>query len=526
MRAKRPKIAAAIFVAALMSTSSVSVNGDPFTRDRVETIIAWIGTHPGPVEQVLRIAFAEEIRKEGVDFKPDTNDQRMLAVNGATDAELLAIRESYRETPFTLAQLKNALEVISDESIDSAVREKVISDIERRGVDFKVDGKIEKELAALRADEVFIASVKKGYRGTDFHASWAEVGETLFAIDVNPVNGRVYVASLGKLAKLWLITPGSSEAVKAADLFENRVPSEVIVDPVANRVVVPIRGDKKVLTIGGSVPEVKFLALATDILGGLAVDPVAGELYTSLFALKAAGPATLGFQAQVPDREESGIDALDLATGSEKRMIVGELVREIVVDPNRKKIFALFNKGLAIVDARDGSVQTKLVIGDHPCGLALNQMTRDVFVGDCVSKRIFRVDSGGSLASSFTSRVMPEQLFADPVSGRLFWVSRDGLAWSDFAGKEISSYTEGFSYSGDLPDVTERVVALDPMRNRAFAVAAGNRNLVVIEDGKSEVRTLSLPAAANGYLALNPVSGELYVPLENGNVAIVREGAP
>ncbi|MCO6512127.1 MAG: hypothetical protein J5I65_15180 [Aridibacter famidurans] len=490
------------------------------------SVLSWIGTHPAPVEQVLRIALAEEIRKQGVDFKPDTNDQRMLAVSGATNAELLAVRESFRETPFTLAQVKNALEVISDGSVDRAVREKVIADIERRGVDFRVDGQIERDLGALSADEVFIASVMKGYRGTDFHAGWVEVAEDLYAIDVNPVTGRVYVASNGKPGSLWLITPGNSQVSKAADIFDDRVPSIVLVDPVSNLVIVPVPGDRKVITIGGSVPEVKFLALAADILGGVAVDPVAGYLYTTLFVLKGAGAAVQGYQTPVPVPEESGINSVGLRTGSQRRMVVGELVREIAVDPLRRKILALFDKGVAIIDARDGSVQKKVVIGNRPCGLVLNLVAGDAFAGDCGSRRIFRIGYDGALEGSFPASEMSEEMFVDPVSKRLFWVSRDGLAWSDFEGKDISSYKKGFAFTGDLPDVTKRSVAVDPLRSRAFAVAAGNKELLVIEDGKSEVRTLSLPGPPNGYLALNPASGELYVPLENGNVAIVREGAP
>ncbi|QQS40460.1 MAG: hypothetical protein IPM63_13970 [Acidobacteriota bacterium] len=527
MRTGAAKRSTAIALTVLLSLAAVtSVQSRPFSRERLVKVLSWIGTHPVPVSQVLRIAFAEEIRKQGVDFKPDTNDQRMFAVSGATNAELLAIRESYRESPFTLAQIKNALEVISDGSVDRAVREKVIADIERRGVDFRVDGQIERDLGALRADEVFVASVMKGYRGTDFHAGWVEVGESLHAIDVNPVSGRVYVASTGKPGTLWLITPGNNQVSKAADIFENRVPSIVVVDPVSNLVILPLPGDRKVITIGGSVPEVKFLALAADIVGGVAVDPVAGRIYTTLFVQKGAGAAVQGYQAQVPVPEESGIISADLSTGSQRSIVVGEFVREIDVDPLRRKILALFDKGVAIVDARDGSVQRKVVIGNQPCGLVLNLVAGAAFAGDCGARRIFRIGYDGALEGSFPTSAMPEELFVDPVSNRLFWVSRDGLAWSDFDGREISSFTNGFTYSGDLPDVTKRGVAVDPLRNRAFAVAARNKDLIVIEDGRSEVRTLSLPGPPNGYLALNPATGHLYVPLENGNVAIVREGAP
>lgn len=515
-----------LLVTLIASSTAISVNARPFSRQRLERTLTWIRSQPEPVEQALRTALADEIRKRGVEFQFNRDVERYLAMAGARSLEMLAVRESYRDSPFTLNQVKNAVEKIYGKTTDREIRAKVVGDLRRRGVEFRVDADVEKQLTSLGADEVLIAELMKGYRGTEYSAGWIEIGESVTAIGVDAATGKVYVAGGSEPSKLWSILRSDNKAVKISELFQDRISSILYVDPVSKRVIVPAGGSEKVLTFGEALPDKKTFEVKYTILTGISLDPLETSLYLPQLVQKGAGPAYNGYRAVTSVPKDSGVGVLSLKDGSFKMIVVGDAVKDIALSPTRKLAFATYGNGVAIIDTGEGTVKKKVTISRGLCSLALHSLSISAFVGDCPSKRIFHIGSDGSLARSFESRVIPRNLEVDPVSSRLYWISEEGLAWSGPDGKDLKTLQKDFLDKSKMAGMLRRRIAVDPMRDRAFAVAEGGSSVAVIESGSADVKTIKLPGRAVGLLALYTVSGSLYVPLNNGNVAIVAEGAP
>ena len=387
-------------------------------------------------------------------------------------------------------------------------------------------------------------------------------------IAVNPVTNRIYAGAASR-AEVYVID-GATRAVTTLAMSGGFGPQAVLVNPATNKVYVATRGfipgatccpqplghttvldGQTNAVIGGS---------SSHLPTGLALDAARNVVYvthvfgvyfgsTSVTAIDGATEALGGFSYPVP--------GLVLAT---RHLVAANPVTNLVyvVDPA--------GRALMVFDPAPPTTRT-WPVGPNPLAVAVDPVIDSAYVANQRSSSVTVIRGPSStlpagLPDTIAVGSEPGSLAVNPVNHRIYVAARDGVTVIDgmtqatsqvplgrqvfdvvvnpvtnqvFAANGGSSLPEGTSWltviDGDTLHVVSEValglvpasasLVLDIATNRVYVltdIAGGRIDSVDAETGAvTHVPVGGLPRA----LAADPVSGRVYVALDEGPLAVI-----
>lgn len=192
----------------------------------------------------------------------------------------------------------------------------------------------------------------------------------------------------------------------------------------------------------------------------------------------------------------------------------------LVVDSERRRMFAAGANAVAIVDAATGKQLALIRIGGVRC-LALEPLGGHVFAATA-DGRISELDpERRSIVRSLDAGAPAAALLEDSAAGRLYVALPGALAVFD-------SVTFARLAPVALADGTPDALARDPVTGELYVSFAGRPRIAVVDPRRGAVRTaFATPGTGNASVAFDGVLGEVIAIGNDGAIsAFDRAGTP
>ena len=179
------------------------------------------------------------------------------------------------------------------------------------------------------------------------------------------------------------------------------------------------------------------------------------------------------------------------------------------------KIYVLNDNANGQVTVIDGGTNspTAIPVGSYPFAIDLNMVTNKVYVANSASNTVTVIDGATNATTTIPVGQNPNAIAVNPTTNKIYVVnsSIDGtISVIDGATSTVT----GNIFAGFSPTR----VTVDPATNTIFAVAGSNNLYTNVSgdalyaiNGSSEAITFLTPATISGFLAVNSVTGQLFV---------------
>ena len=330
-----------------------------------------------------------------------------------------------------------------------------------------------------------------------------------FAAAVNPVTNKVYVANHDSGNVTVIDGATNNTATVAAGTH----PQSVAVNPITNKIYVANNGSNNVTVIDGATNNVSTVADPKAIGPyALAVNPVTNKIY-------------------VANNGSANVTVIDGATATVSATVTaGTNPVAVAINPGINKIFVANNTSSnGIVTIIDGSNNqtTNVTVTDESAGIAVNPVTHKVYVISSDYTRTAGVNVINPLAVPISvtsvSGIWGASVVAvDPVKNLVYVGSSgatDEVYLVDGANDTLKSTGGGFYYYQDA--------AVNPANDTVYLLYSGNGNGVQVFGPGVPLGYISLPGTSSKAIAVNPVTGAVYVANNGSNdVTVISPQIP
>ena len=337
------------------------------------------------------------------------------------------------------------------------------------------------------------------------------VGENPQAIVVNPLTNKIYVAAPnGNIVSDFnpngelVVIDGTTDTVKTT-IPGGKNPFAIALNPVTNRIYVANNGNGSNATVSVINGSTDTLAVGSPIgLGSapdaLAVNPVTNKIYVAYANFLAV------------------IDGVTNTITTTTTLPINGLTA-IAVNPVTNFIYVTCSPGVGTLFAVNGATDTLslsgiTLIGSGPQALAVNSLTNRIYVTDNgASGHVVVIDgsTNNRVASVFTGR-NPGAVAVNPVTNRVY-VANNGS--SNVAVIDEATTTTNTINAGSSPNA----VAVNQVANEVYVPNMGDNTVTVI-DAANGGATSTVPAGTGPTaVAVNPATKKIYVP-NNGSADV------
>lgn len=326
------------------------------------------------------------------------------------------------------------------------------------------------------------------------------------AIAINPVTNRVYVANQNS-SNVTVINGATNQT---ATVLTGAAPAALAVNPNTNKIYV---------ADANSYPaEVTVIDGATNQTASVGTG---------------AGPWAVAINAgtnkiYVANYDASSVTVIDGTSNLTSTINLGTRAWPVAIAVNSatNMIFVADNNGIDVINGDTDSVAT-IALGaapceSTPCGLAVNPLTNQIYVGNRQSNTVSVIDGSTYSVTNVPVGATPVALAVDPVRNLIF-VANNGTNYGtiiDGATLNTTNITIGSSPIGvDVDSVTSKAYFANNAWASSFLTmydeVSGATNSVLIGDGN-----------VAGAVAVNAATDVVYVlqPYPDNDVAVVGGG--
>jgi YVTN family beta-propeller protein len=286
----------------------------------------------------------------------------------------------------------------------------------------------------------------------DWVTKTVAVGKTPYALAVNPVTNKIYVANKDSNSVTVIDGATNSTTTVAVD----SLPYAVAVNPVTNKIYVANRGSDTVTVIDGATNSTTSVAVG-HWPWAVAVNPVTNKIY-------------------VVNRNGNTVTVIDGATNGTTTVTVGTQPQAVAVNPVTNKIYVtnyVSNTVTVIDGATNGT--TTVAVGTTPYAVAVNPVTNKIYVANSASNTVTVIDGATNGTTTVAGGAYAYAVAVNPVTNKIYVPDYDNDTLTVIDG---ATNATTFVAVGDGP----LVVAVNPVTNKIYVGNQTSNNATVITE--------------------------------------------
>ena len=320
-------------------------------------------------------------------------------------------------------------------------------------------------------------------------------GSLPIAQAVNPVTGKVYVANNSGNS----VTVVDGDTNTTTTVSTGLAPRAVSADPVTNKVFVANGSSNSVSVIDRNATTTTTVTVGNNP-GAVAVNPASGKVY-------------------VANQGDGTLAVIDENTNATTTVAVGSQPSAVAVNPVSNKVYVANSGGadLTVVDGGSGTTNT-VSVGNTPSAVAVNPATNQVYVVNSGDGTVSVVDGTTASATTVSVGLEPSALAVNAVTNQVY-VANFGdntVTVIDGASNNTSTITVGSH---------PFAIAVDPAANEVYVANQGDNTVTVVDGATNNTSTVTV-GSRPGAVAVNSVSNRIYVLNQSDGTVTIIEGAP
>jgi YVTN family beta-propeller protein len=269
-------------------------------------------------------------------------------------------------------------------------------------------------------------------------------------------------------------------------------PHGVAVNPVTNKIYVPMGGPNGVAVIDGATNSVTWTASVLWEPTAVAVNPVTNRIYVANITQQGSGEVVV----------------VDGATNGTLAVSAGSTPVALAVNPVTNKIYVA-NSDSNNVTVLDGQTlnTTTVSAGSAPRALAVNPVTNKIYVANSGSNNVTVIDGATNGTTTISAGANPIAVAVNPVTSKIYIANHASgdVTVIDGATNSIATVSIGdWLYAIGVNPVTDTIY-----------VVTGDSNVTAIDGSTNAFNTFSIEEWYPDAVALNPLTSEIYVPTSN-----------
>ena len=360
---------------------------------------------------------------------------------------------------------------------------------------------------------IFILTVALGLITGTSSASTVPAGTGPWAVAVNPVTNRAYVANYAIYPAQVTVIDGATTT--PTNITSGRSPAAVAVNPVTNKSYVANFNSSSVTVIDGATNATKTVPVGSGP-GAVAVNPETNRVYVGNYKDRSVTVID-GATDTVVDTVLFANRAVT-ATGQTPSICLS-------VNPVTNRIYATdyFDNSVSVIDGTvtygPATYPARVLVGTYPSGVAVNPVTNRAYVTNYSDATVTVIDGANNPVVTIPVVITPRAVAVNPVTNRIYVVNYN------LAG--MVSVIDGATNSVTNVSTGTNSVALtvDPVRNTVAVANEFGNNVTVIDGGN----VLGTPVAAGTRpvaVATDLLTGALYVANNGSNDVTIIAGTP
>ena len=345
------------------------------------------------------------------------------------------------------------------------------------------------------------------------------VGMNPQAIIVNAITNKIYVAAEnGNLISVFnpngqvVVIDGTTDTVKTT-IPGGKNPFAIALNPVTNRIYVANNSNgsnSTVSVINGSSDSVIATIDVGNSPNALAVNPVTNKVYVI---------------------DDSGLDVIDGLSDTLRTTtpLASSGLSAIAVNPVTNFIYVTETSSGGAVIAVNGATDTvsgTVPVGNSPKALAVNSLTNRIYVTDSATVgHVVVIDgSTNTRVNSIFTGVNPDAVAVNPVTNRVY-VANNGIPGSPLLGGNVAvvdgaTRTTNTIQAGSNPNA----VAVNQLTNKVYVPNTGDNTVTVIDAANGGTTSTVSTGTGPTAVAVNPATNKIYVPNSGSADVTVIDG--
>jgi YVTN family beta-propeller protein len=372
-------------------------------------------------------------------------------------------------------------------------------------------------------------------------------GKNPFAIALNPVTNRIYVANDGNGSNATVtVIDGSTDTLAAGSpIGLGNTPNALAVNPVTNKIYVTNGSNLSVID-GVSNTIRTTTALPSNNLTAIAVNPVTNFIYITTqnigivmavngttdtlslsgIALIGGSPLALAVNSltnliYVTDNATTGrVVVIDGSTNNRvDSFITGNGPGAVAVNPVTNRVYVVNNRNnnVAVVDGATKTTST-INAGSNPFAVAVNQVTNQVYVPNMGDNTVTVIDAAnGGITSTVNAGTGPTAVAVNPATNKVYVPNSGSGDVTVIDGLNGNATTQVSAEQGPF------AVAVNTASNKAY-VTNSTANSVTVIDGITDTTSNVTVGTAPKGLAINEVTNTIVVANQGSNNVTVING--
>ncbi len=376
-------------------------------------------------------------------------------------------------------------------------------------------------------------------------------GNIPFAVAVNPVTNKIYVANEGGPVT---VIDGATNATTS--IATGGTPVAVAVNVVTNKIYVANYNSNNVTVIDGTTSATTTVATG-NLARAVAINPVTNKIYvanqgdsinpstvtvidgatnatvavnagTSPFALAVNPVTNTIYVANAGSNDITVINGFTNVTTTVTDTNAGS-PDGIAVNPITDKIYVANERSsnVTVIDGATNATAT-VTVGFQPDAVAANPVTNRIYVVNSNSNNVTVIDGDINTTTTVTVDTCPQALAVNPVTNKIY-VANTGALANSFTGTTVTVIDGATNSTTTVTaDSGPFAVAVNPVTNKIYVANRGDGispSTVTVIDGATNATT-TVGVGVNPFdLTVNPVTNKIYVANSNGNNLTVIDGA-
>ena len=358
---------------------------------------------------------------------------------------------------------------------------------------------------------IFILTVALGLITGTSSASTVPAGTGPWAVAVNPVTNRAYVANYAIYPAQVTVIDGATTT--PTNIASGRSPAAVAVNPVTNKTYAANFNSSSVTVIDGATNATKTVPAGSGP-GAVAVNPETNRVYVGNYKDRSVTVID-GATDTVVDTVLFANRAVT-ATGQTPSICLS-------VNPVTNRIYATdyFDNSVSVIDGTvtygSSSYPARVIVGTNPSGVAVNLVTNLVYVANWGSATVTVIDGANNPGVTIPVVINPMAVAVNPATNSIYVVNFNpagSVSIINGAINVVSNVSVG---------ANPVALSVDPVRNTIAVTNEAGNNVTIIDGGNlpgTPVAAGTRPVA----VATDLLTGALYVANNGSNDVTIIAG--
>ncbi len=342
---------------------------------------------------------------------------------------------------------------------------------------------------------------------TDTIVASIRLGNTPSALAVNPVTNKIYVANGSVLT----VIDGASNTIRTTTPLPDNGLTAIAINPVTNFIyVTDTSGGGVVIAVDGKTDAVSGTVPVGNSPKALAVNSLTNRIYVT-------DSATLGHVVVIDGSTNTNVDSIFTGVNPDA-VAVNPVTNRVYVANNGIPGNPLLGGNLVVVDGATRTTNT-ISAGSSPAAVAVNQVTNKVYVPNMADNTVTVIDgaSGIPILPALSAGTGPVAVAVNPATNKIYVPNSGSGDVTVIDGLNGNATTQVIAGQGPF------AVAVNTVSNKAY-VTNSTANSVTVVDGITNTTANIIVGTAPKGLAINEVTNTIVVANQGSNNVTVING--